>query len=78
MILRVGLPSDSRGVLNLLACAGPGPWEKLIETIVRPQIDETREDVGEVGMGLYVVELAALDERSQDCPILASVVMACK
>ncbi len=49
---------DSRGALKLLARFGPDPWEKLVDSIVRPQIDEKREDVSEVGLRLDVVEFA--------------------
>lgn len=38
--------------------------------------DEAGEDVGEIGFGIDVVQLAGLDERAKDGPMLAAAVGA--
>jgi hypothetical protein len=53
---------------------GPGPREQLIETVDRIAGDESGEDVGEIGLGIDAVEFAGFDERSEDCPVLATAV----
>jgi hypothetical protein len=51
--------SDSSGGALLLRARGcPGPWKELVEAIVRPEIDEADENIGKIGLGLDVVQLA--------------------
>jgi hypothetical protein len=45
----------------LLGCDRPGPWQELVEAIIRPEIDEADEDIGEIGLGLDSVELDKVD-----------------
>jgi len=59
----------------LLAGSGPGPRQKLVEPIVRPEIDEADKDMGEVGLRLDAVELAGLDQRSEDSPVFGPIVV---
>jgi transposase InsO family protein len=37
---------DSRGALLRAEVFGPGPWQKLVEAVVRPEIDKASENVG--------------------------------
>ena len=39
------------------------PGEELVEAGVRPEIDETEENVGEVPVGIDAAELAGRDRR---------------
>ena len=39
-------------------------------------IDDLGDDVSQIGVGLDIVELAGLDERSDDCPVLAATIRA--
>ena len=65
----------SGGALLLLAHGGPSPGKELVQAIVRPKIDEADENVGEIGLGLYAVQFASLDQRSEDGPIFGAVIV---
>ena len=52
--------------------AGRRPGKQFIQSCRRPAIDELREDVGKPILGTDAVELARLNERSQQCPILGT------
>ena len=39
-------------------------------------VDQARDHIGEVGLGLHVVELAAFDQGSEDRPGFAALVTA--
>ena len=39
-------------------------------------IDNLGDDIGQIGVRLDTIELAGLDERSNDCPVLAAAVGA--
>ena len=67
--------NDSGGALLLLAHGGPSPGKELVQAIVRPKIDEADENVGEIGLGLYAVQFASLDQRSEDGPIFGAVIV---
>jgi hypothetical protein len=62
--------------LQVISCGSPVPGEKFVETAVRPEIDETEENVGKVAVRIDPAELAALDQRSQDGPVLRAVIVA--
>jgi hypothetical protein len=59
----------------LLARRCPGPWEELVEAIVRPEIDEADENIGKVGLGLDVVQFAGLYQRRDDGPIFRTIIV---
>jgi hypothetical protein len=67
--------NDSGGALLLLAHGGPSPGKELVQAIVRPKVDEADENVGEIGLGLYAVQFASLDQRGEDGPIFGAVVV---
>src|SRR5262249_7144496 len=50
------------------------PGEQLIQSCRRPTIDELREDVSKPVLGTDAIELARLNQRSQQCPILGTLV----
>ena len=55
---------------------GPGPGQKLVEAIVRPEIDETGKNVGDVGLAVDAIQFASLDQRGEHGPVLRTVVVA--
>src|SRR3984957_18684297 len=50
------------------------PGKRFIQSRPRPAIDEFCEDVGEPVLGATAIELARLNQRSQQCPILGALV----
>ena len=54
----------------------PGPGHELVEAGSGPEVDELVEHVGEIGLRIDVVELAALDQRGDASPVRGSLVMA--
>ena len=50
----------SSGVMLLPARGGPSPGKQLVEAIVRPEIDQADENIGEPGLRLDVVQFAGL------------------
>ena len=68
--------TDSGGALIRLTGLGPGPRQKLVEAVVRPEVDEAGEDIGEVGLRVDVLELAGFDQRSNASPIFSAVIVA--
>jgi hypothetical protein len=54
---------------------GPGPGHKLIQTRDGPEIEELREDIGEVGLGIDAVQFAGFDERGDAGPVLRALIM---
>ena len=69
-------PFALRGQLLWLATRSPCPRQEFVQAIVRPEIDEAGEHVGELGLGVDAVEFAGLDQRSEDSPVFGAVVMA--
>ena len=67
--------SDSSSAPLLLARSGPGPWHELVEAIVRPEINQASEAIGEPGLGIDITQFGGLDERSENGPILGTVIM---
>ena len=59
-----------------LVGSGPDPGEKFVEPAVRPEIDEAGEHVCEIGFRIDAVQLAGLDQRSDDGPVLGAVIVA--
>ena len=59
----------------LLVRGGPGPGQKLVEAIVRPEIDETGKHVGDVGLAVDAIQFASLDQRSEHGPVRLRRVM---
>src|SRR5215469_12146875 len=53
---------------------GRRPGKQFVQSRRRPAIDELREDVGEPALGADAIELARFNERSQQCPILGTLV----
>ena len=58
------------------ASIGPCPRQELVETVIRPQIDEAGENIGEVGLRVDALELARFNQRSDASPVFGSVVVA--
>ena len=54
--------------------SGVGPGEQFVDGAVEMPIDDAGQHVDEVGIGLHVVELAVLDQRGDDGPVVASAV----
>jgi hypothetical protein len=52
----------------VIACGGPVPGEEFVETGVRPEIDETGENVGKVRVRIDPAELAGLDHGRRLLP----------
>ena len=60
---------------NVGGCGGiPRPWRELAETALEVAVDEAGEHVGEVGGRIDAVQLAALDQRGQDRPVLGAFI----
>ena len=59
----------------MVAAGSPGPWEEFVEAVVRPEIDETGEDIGEIGLALDAVKFATLDQRGKDGPIFGAIIV---
>jgi hypothetical protein len=57
---------------------GRPPGKQFVQSRRRPAIDELREDVGEPVLGANAIELARLNQRSQQCPIFGAVVATSK
>jgi putative transposase len=47
-----------------LARRSPCPRQEFVEAVIRPQIDETGEHVGKIGLGVDAVQFASLDPRT--------------
>jgi hypothetical protein len=67
--------NDSGGALLLLARGSPSPRQEFVAAIVRPEIDEADENIGQIGLGLDAVQFTGLYQRSQDRPTLGAVIM---
>ena len=70
--------SNSRSGLfrlgDAMGCA-PGPGHELVDAGGGPEVDELGEHVGEIGLRVDVVELAALDQRGDASPVRGSLVV---
>src|SRR3984885_14473183 len=53
---------------------GRPPGKQFVQSRRRPAIDELRENGGEPVLGANAIELARLNQRSQQCPILGALV----
>ena len=58
-----------------MARGGPGPWQELVEAIVRPEINQAGEAIGEPGLGIDIAQFGCFNERGEDGPILGTVIM---
>src|SRR5271165_6011537 len=58
-----------------MLCA-PGPGHEVVDAGGGPEVDELDEDVGQIGLRVDVVELAALDQRGDASPVRGSLVMS--
>ena len=67
--------NDSGGALLLLARGSPSSRQEFVAAIVRPEIDEADENIGQIGLGLDAVQFTGLYQRSQDRPIFGAVIM---
>jgi hypothetical protein len=72
------LGDGSGGALQLIACGGPGPGEKFVETAHRPEVDEPEENIGEIGLRVDALEFAGFDQRRDTCPILGPAIVTGK
>jgi len=54
----------------------PGPGHEVVDAGGGPEVDELGEHVGEIGLRVDVVELAALDQRGDASPVRGSLVRA--
>jgi len=53
-----------------------GPGQEIVDPPVRVAVDDPGDDVGEIGEWLDAVELAGLDQRGNDGPMLSTAVGA--
>src|SRR5438128_7247521 len=53
---------------------GMGPWQKLVEAAIGMSVDNLRDGLGEISVGIDVGELAGLDQRSDHSPVLGTSV----
>ena len=54
----------------------PRPWRELAEAALEMAVDQAGEHVGQVGVRVDTVRLAALDQRGHDGPVLGAFVGA--
>lgn len=60
-------------------CSGHGgPGHEIADGVGGMPRGEAREGVGQLGVWIDGVELAALDERGDDSPVVAAFVEACE
>ena len=59
----------------MLARGSPSSRQEFVAAIVRPEIDEADENIGQIGLGLDAVQFTGLYQRSQDRPIFGAVIM---
>ncbi len=52
----------------------PVPGRELVDAAVEVSVDEAGQDVIEVGNRVHLVQLAALDQRREDGPVLSTVI----
>ena len=52
------------------------PRHEFVDLAHGPAVDETAQDVGEIGLGIDGVDFAGLNQRSDDAPMNAAAVMA--
>jgi hypothetical protein len=52
------------------------PRHQFLDTRCRPQVDELGEHIGHPGQRIDAIQLAGLNERRSDCPVLCTHVMA--
>ena len=62
-------------------CSGRGCWlpmpgHELVDAVLRPAVDETGQQVGEIALRVHTVELAGLDEGGDRGPVCAAFVAA--
>ncbi len=65
--------SSGKAVSSLGA---PGPGHEFVQTRGRPEVDESAEDVDQIGLRLDAAELAGLDQRSDAGPVLRALIRA--
>lgn len=53
-----------------------GPGQQLVEAALRMALDDASDDVGEIAERLDAAELAGLDQRSNDGPMLGATIGA--
>jgi hypothetical protein len=56
--------------------AARSPGHEFVELAREMAVDDLREDVGHIGLRIDAVELASLDKRGNDRPVLSSTVGA--
>lgn len=52
-----------------------GPWQEIVDPAVGITVDDPGEHLGEIAEWLDFVELAGLDQRSYDGPVLGAAVI---
>lgn len=57
---------------------GPTGWEQIVDALTVCAAGKLREDVGEIGGRVDVVELAGLDEARNGSPVFSAERMACE
>src|SRR3954454_2945950 len=55
-------------------CRSPVPRHELVDTALRPAVDEAREQVGKVDLRIDAVQLARLDQRCEVGPAAPALV----
>ena len=55
---------------------GVGPREQFVDGAVEMSIDDLGQHVGQIGVGFDAAQLAVLDQRGDDGPVVAAAVGA--
>jgi hypothetical protein len=54
----------------------PAPGHELINARLRPTIDETGQHIGEVDLGIDLIQLAGFDKRRDPGPVCRTLIAA--
>ena len=60
------------------AVRGPGPGQELVDPVDRMIVSDASEDVSEIRLWVDAVQLAGLDQRGVDCPVLGAAIGSCE
>ena len=58
--------------------SGIGPRQQVVDIAVEMAVDDLGDDVRQIGQGFDTAELASLDQRGDDGPVLAAAIGAGK
>src|SRR5579863_3753255 len=61
---------------SLYLRGSPVPGHELVDAGLRPAVDESGQQVGEVDLWIDLIQLARLDQRGHACPVRPTLVTA--